>query len=82
MNWVIAGQGRISPPVVGKLYELRHSRKGTFTVQVKSVNGEWATCTIVEGVAKAIMSYNVKYEGEEISVRDTLSYWIPLESKP
>ena len=82
MNWVIAGQKGISPPVVGKRYELRHSRKGTFTVQVVSVNGEWAVCTIIEGVAKAIMSYNVKYEGEEISVRDTLSYWIPLESKP
>ena len=82
MNWVIAGQKSTQPPVVGKLYELRHSRKGTLKVQVVSINGEWAVCTIIEGYARAAMSYNMKYEGEEVSVRDTLSYWIPIEAKP
>ncbi len=81
-TWVIAGQKGNEPPIVDKLYEVRHSRKGTFKVQVNEVSGEWATCTIVEGVALAVMSYNVKYEGEQLTVRDTLSYWIPLEGKP
>jgi hypothetical protein len=80
--WVIAGEKKGVAPTIGKFYELRHSRKGTFKVQVNEVSGEWATCTIVEGVARAAMSYNVKYEGDELQVRDTLSYWIPLEGKP
>ena len=81
-TWVIAGQKSNTPPIVGKLYELHHSRKGTLKVQVDAVNNEWVTCTIVDGVAKAVMSYDVKYEGDELTVRNTLSSWIPLEEKP
>lgn len=54
---------------VGKTYLVSHSRKGRFTFQVTEINEIWVTGIIVEGVADAIMEYNVKVEGEEITVR-------------
>lgn len=65
-------------PEVGKEYEVRHSRKGTFQMRVTEVNGPWAKGLITSGVARAIMRDNVREEGEHVTVRDTLSYWIPV----
>ena len=75
-NWVIAGE-RNTLPKVGGIYEVRHSRKGTFDLQVTEVNDNWLTGVVVGGVAKAAMSYNVKYEGDKITIRDTMTYLIP-----
>ena len=63
---------------VGKTYEVRHCRKGTFTLRVTAINGEWITGEIVAGVAKAVMSYSVGYEGDSITVRDSHCYFIPV----
>lgn len=64
---------------VGKTYEVRNQRKGTFSMRVASIDGEWITGEVVDGVAKAIMSYNVKEEGESVTVRSCHSYFIEKE---
>ena len=74
-SYVVAGGGTLE---IGKEYEVRHSRKGTFSIKVTALNDEWITGKITKGIAEAIMSYNVAYEGEEITIRDTHSYFIPL----
>lgn len=76
-NWVIAGQPN-AVPVVGQTYDVRHSRKGAFKLLVTRVDGEWLTGQIVDGFAKAVMSYNVREEGEEITMRDSQVYLIPV----
>ncbi len=75
-QWVVAGGGK---PEVGKEYEVRHSRKGTFRIRVKAIRGEWMDGEVTDGVAKAVMRYNVAEEGDPITIRDTLSYLIPIE---
>lgn len=73
---VVAGGGT---PQVGKEYEVRNERKGTFTMRITQLDGEWITGTITHGVAKAVMRYNVRDEGESVTVRDCQSYFIPVE---
>ena len=73
-RWVIAGKPDGARPEVGRRYTVRHSRKGTFAIQVASVDGEWLTGGIVAGVAAAIMPYNVREEGESITIRDVHSH--------
>lgn len=64
---------------VGKTYNVNHSRKGKFTLQVTSVGDEWIDGIIVAGMAKAIMSYNEVYKGEKITVRRSLCTFTPVE---
>ncbi len=66
-------------PEVGKTYIVRDSRKGTFTMRVTSVDGEWATGIITKGIARAIMAYNIRYEGDTVTVRDVLCYLTLVE---
>lgn len=66
-------------PQVGKTYEIRHSRKGTFIGVVKEISGEWADVEITNGIAKAVMDYNVREAGETIRVRDSMTYWTELD---
>ncbi len=77
-DWVIAGQPKGVLPEIGKVYGVRHSRKGTFQMKVTRVSDEWLTGNIIEGVAKALMSYNVRDVGEEITIRDSMTYLIPV----
>lgn len=63
---------------IGKLYTVNHSRKGTFCMRVTGINGEWITGIVVDSVAKAIMEYNVKVSGDEITVRDSHCRFTPL----
>ena len=77
-QWKIAGKPDGTEPTVGVTYEIRHSRKGTFTMRADAVNGEWLTGTIIEGTAKALLDYNVREAGEDVTVRDTLSYLIEV----
>lgn len=56
-------------PEVGKTYRVSHSRKGTFNMKMTSVGDEWAEGTIVKGRAGALLHYNEKETGEEITVR-------------
>lgn len=57
---------------VGKVYKINHSRKGKFSIKVTKVSEEWVDGDIVEGVAGAIMSYNVRETGESICSRKSL----------
>ncbi len=71
-RWAIKGKPEGAVPEVGKLYLVSHSRKGLFRGRLKSVSGVWATFQITEGVAEAILDHNVRYEGEEVTCRDSL----------
>lgn len=57
---------------VGTEYQVNHSRKGTFTAVLRSVNGEWAELEITHGRARAMCSYNEPEAGERVTVRRTL----------
>lgn len=74
VKWTIIGAppGHQALPQKGRLYEVNHSRKGTFKMRVLGVTREWVTGVIVEGRAQAFLDYNVKEEGEEVTVRDSL----------
>ena len=76
-GWIIQGEPEGSAPTVGLEYEIRHSRKGTFRGQVLAVRDCWCELLITDGVASAVMSYNVKQEDEIVTVRDCLSIFIP-----
>lgn len=67
-----------APLVVGKEYEVRNSRKGTFRMRITKPDGEWITGEITSGVARAVMYHNVRDVGEEVTIRDKHSYFIPL----
>ena len=54
---------------VGKLYKVNHSRKGKFNLRVTSFDDTWVTGIIVDSTAKAMLDYNVKTSGDEITVR-------------
>lgn len=71
MSWTIVGEENAAPKQ-GDVFEVRHQRKGVFVVRVKAVAGEWLTGVIVEGQAGAMMAYNERDTGEEVTVRDTL----------
>lgn len=81
-DWRVAGRPNGEAPEVGKTYEVRHSRKGAFSIRVTDVSALWCTGVIVDGVASAVMSCNVRYKGENITVRDIHSYFIPLAPSP
>ena len=56
----------------GKVYRITHRRKGTFTAKVTKVGDPWITVMLVEGKTTALCAYNVKFEGEEVEMRDSL----------
>lgn len=60
-------------PTVGGTYAVNHSRKGKFNMHVTDVRGEWVDGVIVSGKAKALLAYNEKETGEEITVRQCLA---------
>lgn len=57
---------------INQIYNITHTRKGSFTVQVTSESDEWVTGTIIEGKANAIIDCNVKHQGDEITMRKSL----------
>lgn len=69
---------RANNPRIGEFLEIEHSRKGKFIIQVSKVSEEWIDGVIVTGTAKAVMDYNVKFEGEEISCRRSLCFFYPI----
>jgi len=74
-RWSVGGTVSETPPKVGAVYKVNHSRKGDFTGRVTAVNGIWADVLILKGKANAIMDYNVKEKGETVTVRDTLAHF-------
>lgn len=59
-------------PEVGGTYLVRHVRKGIFGMRVSHVSDEWVDGVVVNGTAKAVLDYNVKEVGDEITVRRSL----------
>jgi len=64
---------------VGKTYRVIHSRKGTFDMRIASFNDEWAEGVIVKGSAKAMMDYNEKETGENITVRISFCHFVEVK---
>ena len=54
---------------IGKTYLVNSSRKGTFMATIKSCDETWVTGEIVAGKAGAMMDYNKRSKGEEVTVR-------------
>ncbi len=57
---------------VGKIYEIDHARKGRFTAKILGVQGVFCTAVILDGEANALLDYNKRFTGEEISMRISL----------
>ena len=57
---------------IDNVYDILHSRKGRFHLKVSKINEKWIEGTIVEGVADAMMDYNIKREGDFIIIRKEL----------
>jgi hypothetical protein len=53
----------------GNTYKINSSRKGKFTGKLVSADDTWATFEITEGRASAMLDYNVREKGEEVTVR-------------
>ena len=53
----------------GKTYLVNHSRKGTFAMRVNGQCATWAHGVIAGGKANAMLDYNEKFAGDDISVR-------------
>lgn len=57
---------------VGKTYLVNSQRKGTFMARMTRVDDTWATGIITGGYARAMMEYNERDKGEEVTVRRSL----------
>lgn len=57
---------------IGKIYKIKHERKGEFIIKLLSHDDEWVTGELTDGTAKAVMNYNFKYKGEELTIRKSL----------
>ena len=66
---------------VGKPYKVVSQRKGTFTGIATSVNDEWVTVLITRGKAQAMLSYNEREAGEEITVRRSMTIFTLQEGE-
>ena len=63
----------------GKVYRIRHSRKGKFSVCIDSQDSEWVNTTIVAGKAGAMLDYNEREGGEQIALRKSHIVWAEEE---
>lgn len=61
--------GIVVNPEVGQTYRVKHSRKGIFEMRVTGVDKDWAHGVITDGFAGAILPYNEREVGEDITVR-------------
>ncbi len=58
---------------IGKTYLVNSQRKGTFFLRATDINDEWVTGVVVGGEAGAMLHYNRRGLGEEVTVRRSLS---------
>lgn len=68
-------------PEPNRIYRVNHSRKGRFVMRVDHVGEEWVHGFVVDGVAKAIMDYNIKEPGDPITVRLSHCQFQPMEAE-
>jgi hypothetical protein len=57
-----------TPVEIGKVYQIRHSRKGKFTVKVTKADAGWIEGTIVSGEATMMSRSGNASEGETITL--------------
>lgn len=57
----------------GKTYRINHTRKGVFVARLTSVDDVWATGVVVSGKARAMLDYNEREVGEEVTIRRSFS---------
>jgi len=53
----------------GETYLISAARKGTFMMKVESQCDEWVTGVVVGGETEAMLDYNKRYVGEEVTCR-------------
>lgn len=76
-SYIVAGGGHTL--TIGNAYEVRHSRKGTFDMRITAIGDEWITGVILKGRAKHISKEIPDGRvGDTITVRDVLTYFIPI----
>lgn len=56
----------------GATYKVNSSRKGKFTGLLVAHDDTWATIEITDGKAQAMLAYNERSIGEEVTVRRLL----------
>ncbi len=61
------------------IYKVKHDRKGYFTMRVLKEDETWVKGVIVEGRADAMLDYNIKGEGEKITVKKSLAIFTEVE---
>lgn len=64
---------------VSKTYKVVSQRKGTFIGVATDVSDEWVTVLITSGKAEAMLDYNVREQGEQVTVRRSLTTFTLLE---
>lgn len=65
---------------VGATYQIRSSRKGEFTGRLLHHCETWATFEITDGRAKAMLDYNIRDKGEEVTVRKSFCTFVEIEA--
>lgn len=64
---------------IGKTYKVNSSRKGVFVGIVTQCSDEWATVLITRGKAEAMLDYNEREQGEEVTVRRSFCTFTELD---
>ena len=82
-KWIIANEKDDAIPEIGKIYEIRHSRKGTFIGKIVSVSGSFAKVEILNGEIKWASKENRIFNPnpEFVDIKDSLSYLTSYKSE-
>jgi hypothetical protein len=82
-DWVIAGKDAGAIPEIGKVYEIRDKRKGTFVGRVLSVTDVFARVEVISGEIKWLSMGNklLNPNPETVSIRDVLCYLVEIENE-
>jgi len=80
-NWVIARKPDGTVPTVGQVYEIRDSRKGTFTGRIIDDSGYWARVEVlavkIHWASKENHIFN--RNPDVVNIRASLVYLIEIE---
>jgi len=79
-GWVISGKPDGELPIIGAVYEIRDSRKGTFTGRIISISGNFADVEVIEGKIHWASTENKIFDSnpDVVSIRDSLVYLIEI----
>ena len=65
---------------IGSVYNVRHERKGTFMIAVKSTDEIFTTGLVIGGKVHAIQEENEKGYGDKVTVRNSFCKFTPLDA--